>query len=59
MVHPEPLSSIFFLKTELSNNFYLCYICDGTGDTFSRAPLIWTLEGRNEVVINLKGDTIS
>ena len=36
-------------------------ICDGTEDTFSRTPLIWALEGRNEALVDLlkDGDTIS
>ncbi|KAJ5225237.1 hypothetical protein N7468_006462 [Penicillium chermesinum] len=36
-------------------------ICDGTGDTFSRTPLIWALERGNDALIDLlkDGDTIS
>ncbi|KAF3399901.1 Ankyrin repeat domain-containing protein 50 [Penicillium rolfsii] len=36
-------------------------ICDGTGDTFSRTPLIWALEGGSTASVDLlkDGDTIS
>ncbi|KAJ5623451.1 hypothetical protein N7490_012056 [Penicillium lividum] len=48
----------YFLQSE---NKVDINICDGTGDTFSRTPLIWALGGRHKGVIDLlkDGDTTS
>lgn len=51
----------YFLQSEGKVDKVDVNIRDGTEDTFSRTPLIWALEGKNEAIINLlKGyDTIS
>ncbi|KAJ5769467.1 hypothetical protein N7520_004026 [Penicillium odoratum] len=48
----------YFLQSE---NKVDINICDGTGDTFSRTPLIWALEGKHGAVMDLlkDGDTTS
>ncbi len=51
----------YFLEVEDKADKVDINICDGTEDTFSRTPLIWALEGRNETLVNIlkDGDTIS
>lgn len=50
-----------FLQVEDKADRVDMNICDGTGDTFSRTPLIWALEGGSTASVDLlkDGDTIS